>query len=153
MTQIKAGDLLYIHSIDRLGRNYEEILQVWCTLTKERGIDIAVISMPLLDTRRERDLVGLFLADVVLQVLSFVAQNERENIHSRQAEGITAAKARGVKFGRPIKKPPENFTEVVTQWEKGVLTFDEALVQTGLKQATFYNKLRELRAERGDGEV
>jgi len=148
--QLEEGDLLYIHSIDRLGRDYEEIQEVWRTLTKERGIDIAVISMPLLDTRRERDLVGMFLSDVVLQVLSFVAQNERENIHSRQSEGITAAKVRGVKFGRPIKKPPENFAEVVCKWEEGALTFEDALAQTGLKQATFYNRLRELRAGRGD---
>ncbi|MCL2188047.1 MAG: recombinase family protein [Defluviitaleaceae bacterium] len=146
MGRLTAGDLLYIHSIDRLGRDYEETQQVWRTLTKERGVDIAVITMPLLDTRREKGLVDLFLTDVVLQILSFVAQNERENIFTRQAEGITAAKERGVQFGRPIKKPPENFAEVVAQWEEGVLTFEEALVQTGLTKSTFYRRLRELRS-------
>ena len=146
---LAPGDLLYVHSIDRLGRNYEEIQQVWRTLTKERGIDIAVIVMPLLDTRRERDLVGTFLSDIVLQILSFVAQNERETLRTRQAEGIAAAKARGITFGRPIKKPPENFAEVVKSWEGGKISFDEALMQTGLKQATFYNRLREMRAGKG----
>ncbi|MCL2202751.1 MAG: recombinase family protein [Defluviitaleaceae bacterium] len=151
--QLTPGDLLYVHSIDRLGRNYEEIQQVWRALTKQQSVDIAVITMPLLDTRREKDLVGTFLTDVVLQILSFVAQNERENIRTRQAEGITAAKSRGVKFGRPIKKPPENFAEVVAQWEDGAITFDEALTRTGLKQATFYNRLRELRAQQEDSQL
>jgi DNA invertase Pin-like site-specific DNA recombinase len=143
--KLRSGDLLYIKSIDRLGRNYEEIQQQWRLLTKEKGVDIAVIDMPLLDTRNGRDLMGTFLADVVLQLLAFVAQNERETIRLRQKEGIAAAKARGVCFGRPIKKPPENFTLVVKQWERGKISFDEALVQTGLKQATFYNRLREYR--------
>ena len=143
--KLRSGDLLYIKSIDRLGRNYEEIQQQWRLLTKEKGVDIAVIDMPLLDTRNGRDLMGTFLADVVLQLLAFVAQNERETIRLRQKEGIAAAKARGVRFGRPIKKPPENFTLVVKQWERGKISFDEALVQTGLKQATFYNRLREYR--------
>ena len=146
--KLKQGDLLYIKSIDRLGRNYEEIQNQWRTLTKERGVDIAVMDMPLLDTRRGKDLMGTFLADIVLQTLSFVAQNERENIRKRQTEGIAAAKARGVRFGRPIIKPPDNFGELVKQWERGKLHISELLKQTGLKQATFYSRLREYRGQR-----
>ena len=147
LKNLRTGDLVYIKSIDRLGRNYEEILSQWRVLTKERGVDIAVIDMPLLDTRKGKDLMGTFLADVVLQILSFVAENERDNIRQRQSEGIAAAKARGVKFGRPIKKSPDNFAKVVKEWEKGKIKFDEALEKTGLKQATFYNRLRELRSK------
>jgi len=143
-----TGDLLYIKSIDRLGRNYDEIQNQWRILTKERGVDIAVIDMPLLDTRNGKDLLGTLIADLVLNLLSFVAQNERETIHQRQAEGIAAAKARGVQFGRPIKKLPANFTEVVKLWERGNINFGDALIQTGLKQATFYNRLRESRSGR-----
>ena len=146
--KLRQGDLLYIKSIDRLGRNYEEIQNQWRILTKERGIDLAVIDMPILDTRNGKDLMGTFLADIVLQVLSFVAQNERENIRKRQAEGIAAARARGVLFGRPIKKPPENFAILVKQWERGNIKIDEVLKQTGLEQATFYNRLREYRQSR-----
>ena len=109
----KAGDLLYILSIDRLGRNYEEIQNQWRILTKEIGVDICVIDMPLLDTRNGKDLMGTFIADLVLQMLSFVAQSERENIRKRQSEGIAAAKKRGVKFGRPDIPPPECFAETV----------------------------------------
>ena len=107
--KLKAGDLLYVLSIDRLGRNYEEIQKQWRILTKEIGIDICVLDMPLLDTRNGKELMGTFIADLVLQILSFVAQNERENIKKRQAEGIAAAKARGVKFGRPEKEVPDDF--------------------------------------------
>ena len=107
--KLKPGDLLYIKSIDRLGRNYDEILEQWRILTKEKGIDIVVLDMPLLDTRRGKDLMGTFLSDIVLQVLSFVAENERTNIRQRQAEGIAAAKARGVRFGRPPRPLPENY--------------------------------------------
>ena len=106
---LKAGDLLYILSIDRLGRNYEEIQEQWRTLTKEIGIDICVLDMPLLDTRNGKDLMGTFIADLVLQILSFTAQSERENIKKRQAQGIAAAKAKGVKFGRPGKGAPDDF--------------------------------------------
>ncbi|MDR1245994.1 MAG: recombinase family protein, partial [Clostridiales Family XIII bacterium] len=113
MKKLKPGDLIYIKSIDRLGRNYDEIQRQWRVLTKERGIDVAVIDMPLLDTRNGKDLMGTFIADLVLQILSFVAENERENIRKRQAEGIAAARVRGVRFGRPIKTPPENFPETV----------------------------------------
>ena len=144
--KLQAGDLLYIVSIDRLGRNYDEIISQWRILTKEMGVDIAVLDMlPLLDTRNGKDLMGTFLSDIVLAILSMVAQKERESIRQRQAEGIAPAKARGVNFGRPIKKPPENFAEVVKLWECGNVTFSEVLVQTGLKQATFYNRLREFR--------
>jgi DNA invertase Pin-like site-specific DNA recombinase len=142
---LKPGDLVYIKSIDRLGRNYDEIQNQWRTLTKERGVDIAVIDMPLLDTRNGKDLVGTFLSDIVLQILSFVAQNERENIRQRQTEGIAAAKARGVSFGRPIKKPPENFHQLIRAWEHGKLTVEEILERTGLKEATFYWRVREFR--------
>jgi DNA invertase Pin-like site-specific DNA recombinase len=149
MEKIKANDLIYIKSIDRLGRNYDEIQNQWRVLTKERGADIAVIDMPLLDTRNGKDLMGTFIADLVLQILSFVAQSERETTRKRQAEGIAAARARGVRFGRPIKKPPENFPATVKAWERGKLTFAEVLKRTGLKEATFYNRLREYRAARG----
>jgi len=144
--RLRTGDLLYIKSIDRLGRNYEEIQNQWRYLTKDKGIDIVVLDMPILDTRQGKDLLGTYIADTILALLSFVAQKEREDIRSRQQEGIAAAKARGVRFGRPIKKPPENFNQVVKHWERGVINFDEALERTGLKQATFYNRLRELRA-------
>ena len=145
MRKLKPGDLLYIKSIDRLGRNYAEIQNQWRILTKERGVDIAVIDMPLLDTRQGKDLMGVFLADIVLQILSFVAQNERDNIRKRQSEGIAAAKARGVRFGRPTKKLPENFGALMREWELGQLPLGELLAQTGLKEATFYRRLRELR--------
>ena len=143
--KLEPGDLLYIKSIDRLGRNYDEIQDHWRILTKERGVDIVVIDMPLLDTRRDKDLMGTFIADLVLQILSFVAHNERENIRTRQREGIAAAKIRGVRFGRPITKPPENFGQLVRQWERGKIPFAELLTQTGLKEATFYRRLRERR--------
>ena len=145
MKKMKNGDLLYVQSIDRLGRNYEEIQNQWRILTKKKGIDISVIDMPLLDTRNGQDFMGTFIADLVLQILSFVAQSERENIKRRQAEGIAAAKARGVSFGRPVKKTPENFGELVEQWEQGEFAVDEILSQTGLKEATFYRRLREHR--------
>ena len=143
--KLKKDDVLYIKSIDRLGRNYGEILEQWRVLTKEKGVDIVVLDMPLLDTRRGKDLMGTFLSDIVLQVLSFVAENERTNIRQRQAEGIAAAKARGVKFGRPSTPPPDDFTAVVAQWEHGNILFDEALRRSGLAEATFYRRLREHR--------
>ncbi len=145
MGKLRSGDLLYVKSIDRLGRNYEEIQSQWRLLTKEKSVDIAVIDMPLLDTRNGKDLMGTFIADLVLQILSFVAHSERDSIKKRQAEGIAAAKARGVRFGRPVKKPPEDFAALVKQWERGKLGFSEVLAQTGLTQATFYRRLREYR--------
>jgi len=143
--KLKAGDLLYILSIDRLGRNYEEIQRQWRILTKEIGIDICVLNMALLDTRNGKDLMGTFIADLVLQILSFVAQSERENIKKRQAEGIAAAKAKGVKFGRPVKEVPENFKGIVRQWEQKRLPFTEVLKQCNMSEATFYRRLREHR--------
>ena len=126
MRKMKKDDLLYIKSIDRLGRNYEEILQQWRMLTKDEGIDIVVLDMPLLDTRQGKDLLGTFIADLVLQILSFVAQNEREYIRKRQAEGIAAAKAKGVKFGRKPRPLPENFYEVHRAWRTKKLTLKQA---------------------------
>ena len=143
--KLKPGDLLCIKSIDRLGRNYEEIQDQWRYLTREKGVDIAVLDMPLLDTRRGKDLMGTFLSDIVLQVLSFVAENERINIRQRQAEGIAAAKKRGVRFGRPNVQPPEDFPAIVAEWEAGRLGFRDALERTGLAEATFYRRLREYR--------
>jgi DNA invertase Pin-like site-specific DNA recombinase len=145
---LEAGDLLFVLSIDRLGRNYEEIQAQWRILTKERGVDIAVIDMPLLDTRRDKDLMGTFIADIVLQILSFVSQTERENIRKRQAAGIAAARARGVKFGGPVIKPPDNFAELVRKWESGKLPLSKLLELANLKESTFYRRLRELRASK-----
>lgn len=129
--------MLVVKSIDRLGRNYAEILEQWRFLTKERGVDIVVLDMPLLDTRRGKDLIGTFLADIVLQVLSFVAENERVNIRQRQAEGIAAAKARGVRFGRPPKPLPENFARVYNAWQAKKITGTEAARQCGMPLSTF----------------
>ena len=143
--RLKPGDLLYIKSIDRLGRNYEDIQNQWRILTKERGIDIAVIDMPLLDTRIHRDLMGTFIADLVLQILCFFSQNERDSIRKRQAEGIAAARAKGIHLGRPPKRLPENFAELVKQWERGKLSFSDILSQTRLKKSTFYSRLKEYR--------
>jgi DNA invertase Pin-like site-specific DNA recombinase len=143
--KLKAGDLLYILSIDRLGRNYEEIQKQWRILTKEIGVDICVLDMPLLDTRNGKDLMGTFIADLVLQILSFVAQSERENIRKRQAEGIAAAKAKGVKFGRPEKEVPDDFGKIVRSWEQKKLPFEEVLMKCGMSEATFYRRLREYR--------
>ena len=142
LRKMKKDDLLYIKSIDRLGRNYEEILQQWRVLTKEKGIDIVVLDMPLLDTRRGKDLMGTFLSDIVLQVLSFVAENERTNIRQRQAEGIAAAKAKGVKFGRPPLPLPDNFYEVHKAWRAKKLTLKEAAAACDMPVGTFYAKAR-----------
>lgn len=143
--KLKQGDLLYILSIDRLGRNYLEIQEQWRMLTKEKGIDICVIDMPLLDTRSGKDLMGTFIADLVLQILSFVAQNERENIRKRQAQGIAVAKAKGIKFGRPQIILPENFGELVCDWERKRLPLSEVLEICKMSEAIFYRKLREYR--------
>lgn len=149
LRKLKAGDLLYIKSIDRLGRNYEEIQVQWRILTKEKGVDICVIDMPLLDTRRGKDLVGTFLSDIVLQVLSFVAENERNNIRQRQAEGIAAARARGVHLGRPVKEAPADFDRIVKAWEKKEITMAEAMQMTGMSETTFYRRRREMQLIRG----
>ena len=142
LRKLKKDDLLYIKSIDRLGRNYEEILAQWRVLTKEKGVDIVVLDMPLLDTRRGKDLMGTFLSDIVLQVLSFVAENERTTIRQRQAEGIAAAKAKGVKFGRPPLPLPENFYEVHKSWRAKKITLKEAAKACDMPIGTFYGKAR-----------
>ena len=148
--KMKKDDLLYIKSIDRLGRNYEEIQNQWRFLTKEKGIDIVVLDMPLLDTRRGKDLVGTFLSDIVLQVLSFVAENERSNIKQRQAEGIAAAKARGVKFGRPQRPLPENFQEVYRAWRKKEMTLRQAAAACQMPPSTFYDRATKLERQNKD---
>ncbi len=148
LRRLKRDDLLYIKSIDRLGRNYEEILQQWRVLTKEKGVDIVVLDMPLLDTRRGKDLMGTFLSDIVLQVLSFVAENERTNIRQRQAEGIAAARARGVKFGRPRRPLPPQFYTVHQAWRAKKLTLKQAAAACGMPEGTFYAAAR--RFEKGE---
>lgn len=142
LRKLKKDDLLYIKSIDRLGRNYEEILQQWRILTKEKGVDIVVLDMTLLDTRRGKDLMGTFLSDIVLQVLSFVAENERTNIKQRQAEGIAAAKAQGIKFGRPPLPLPDNFYEVHKAWRSKKITLKQAAEACNMPIGTFYGKAR-----------
>ena len=138
--RLRRDDLLYVKSIDRLGRNYSEILEQWRMLTKEKGVDIAVLDMPLLDTRRGKDLMGTFLSDIVLQVLSFVAENERDNIRQRQAEGIAAAKARGVRFGRPPLPLPDNFHMLHRAWRGQKITLRQAARACGMPTGTFYSK-------------
>ena len=140
--KLKPGDLLMIQSIDRLGRNYEEVQNQWRVLTKEKEVDICVIDMPLLDTRQGKDLLGTFIADLVLQILSFVAQNEREYIRKRQAEGIAAAKAKGIKFGRKPRPLPENFYEVHRAWRTKKLTLKQAAAACNMPVGTFYGKAR-----------
>ena len=137
LRKLKKDDLLYIKSIDRLGRNYLEIQEQWRAITKDKGVDIVVLDMPLLDTRRGKDLVGTFLADIVLQVLSFVAENERTNIRQRQAEGIAAAKARGVRFGRPPKPLPEGFHSAYQRWKARKITGTAAAQECGMPLSTF----------------
>ena len=137
LRKLRRDDLLYIKSIDRLGRNYGEILEQWRILTKEKGIDIVVLDMPLLDTRRGKDLMGAFLSDIVLQVLSFVAENERTNIRQRQAEGIAAAKAKGVRFGRPPRPLPLEFHNAYQEWRTGNITCTEAARRCNMPLSTF----------------
>ena len=144
LRKIKRDDLLYIKSIDRLGRNYEEIQNQWRILTKEKGVDICVIDMPLLDTRdKGQDLIGVFISDLVLQILSYVAETERDFIKKRQAEGIAAAKARGVKFGAKKKELPENFEQVKGLWEKGEISTREAGEILNISYSTFYRRCME----------
>ncbi|MCM1156712.1 MAG: recombinase family protein [Roseburia sp.] len=141
---IQKGDLLYILSIDRLGRNYKEIQEQWRILTKEIGIDICVIDMPLLDTRNGKDLMGTFIADLVLQILSFVAESERENIKKRQEEGISVAKAKGIKFGRPMIAVSDDFQIAVGDYMRKKITLGEALCRSGMSKSTFYRRKKEL---------
>ncbi len=145
--RLQKGDRLIVKSIDRLGRNYVEILEQWRIITKERGADITVLDMPLLDTARDKDLLGTLIGDLVLQLLSFVAQNERDNIRQRQAEGIAAAKARGVKFGRPEKNLPDNFDELYDKWRQGEISTEELSESCGMAMSVIYKKSRKLRAQ------
>ena len=135
--RLRPGDTLAVKSIDRLGRNYREILEQWRILTHERRVGVVVLDMPLLDTRRGKDLMGTFLSDIVLQVLSFVAENERTNIRQRQAEGIAAAKAKGIRFGRVPKPLPENFPAVYQCWKSGEITGTAAAKECGMPLSTF----------------
>ena len=137
LRRLRPGDLLCITNIDRLGRNYEEIQRQWRLLTKEKKVDILVLDMPLLDTRRDKDLLGTFIADLVLQVLSFVAQNERENIRKRQAEGIAAAKKKGIRFGRPPRPLPAEFPTVLRLWSDGKMTLADAAKTCGMAESSF----------------
>ncbi len=143
--RLKEKDILYVLSIDRLGRNYEEIQNQWRMLTKGKGVDIVVIDMPLLNTMQNKDLMGTFIADLVLQILSFVAQNEREKIKERQEQGIAAAKARGVRFGRPEKRLPNDFEYMIQEWEIKRITLSEILKRCEISESTFYRRLREVR--------
>ena len=142
--KLERGDLVYIKSIDRLGRNYKEIVEQWQYLTRVKEADIVVIDMPLLDTRRGKDLLGTFLSDIVLQVLSVVAENERANIRSRQREGIEAARERGVRFGRPVLPMPEDFEEIIRALRKGEITAAEAARRCGFSRATLYSRIAKL---------
>ncbi len=143
INRILPGDLIYVLSIDRLGRNYEEILHQWKLITKDKKVDICVIDMPMLDTRRGKDLMGTFIADLVLQILSFVAENERNSIKERQSQGIEAAKARGVVFGRPRIEVPDNFAKIMEQLEMGTISVEEAMRQCKMKKSTFYRRVNE----------
>ena len=143
--RLRPGDTLFIKSIDRLGRNYEEIQNQWRIITKDKGVDMVVIDMPLLDTRINKNLLGTFISDLVLQLLSFISENERTTIRQRQTEGIAAAKKRGVRFGRPTKEAPQNFEEVILKWQKKEVPLDEILKEYDMSAATFYRRLREFR--------
>ena len=144
LRRLRAGDTLVIQSLDRLGRNYAEIQEQWRVISKERGVAIVVLDMPLLNTREHTELVGQLISDLVLQLLSFVAQTERESIRERQREGIEAAKARGVRFGRPRADLPAGFEETVEAWRRGEFTAQEAARQFGVSRGTFFNRVREL---------
>ncbi|MBQ7931701.1 MAG: recombinase family protein [Clostridia bacterium] len=147
MRKLKSGDTLYIKSIDRLGRNYEEIQNQWRIITKEKKADIVVIDMPLLDTRRDKNLLGTFISDIVLQLLSFVAENERVNIRQRQREGIAAARKRGVRFGRPRKIMPPDFYESIEKWKAKEMSVQEILDIYKISESTFFRRLREYSME------
>ena len=147
LRRLQKDDLLYIKSLDRLGRNYKEIPEEWRRLTKEKGVDIVVLDMPLLDTRRGKDLLGAFLSDIVLQVLSFVAENERDNIRRRQAEGIAAAKEKGIRFGRPPQPLPENFSDVYRRWQSGELTEKAAAKACAMPLSTFRYRAKRYRPD------
>ena len=141
--KLNSDSVLFVKSIDRLGRNYKDLNEQWRIITKEKGANIVVIDMPLLDTRREKNLLGTLISDIVLALLSYVAENERINIKQRQAEGIAAAKARGVKFGRPPRNIPDNFYEVHAKWRSGKISVAQAAKECGLPQSTFFRKAKE----------
>lgn len=145
LKKLKKGSLLVIKSIDRLGRNYKEIIKQWQYITQELGADIVVLDMPLLDTTKHKDLLGTFISDMVLQLLSYVAENERLNIRQRQAEGIAAAKAKGVCFGKPVEFRAENYIDIFTQYRKREITREYAIKLIGCSEATFYRMLGKLR--------
>lgn len=143
--RLRESDLLVIKSIDRLGRNYQEIMEQWQQLTREKGVDIRILDMPLLDTTKTKDLLGTFISEVVLQILSFVAENERDNIRQRQAEGIAAARARGVQFGRPLIPMPDNFPELYRRWEAGEISIQEFASSCNMSRSTVYGRIAEYR--------
>lgn len=143
--KLREDDVLYIKSIDRLGRNYEDIIEQWKHITKERKADIVVIDMPILDTRRGKDLMGTFLSDIVLALLSYISENERLNIRARQAEGIAIAKANGVRFGPEPKPLPDNFYDIYSMWARGELSVSEAARLCNMPRSTFYDKARRIR--------
>lgn len=145
LKKMKQNDVLYIKSIDRLGRNYDEVLEQWKLLTKQKGVDIVVLDMPLLDTRKDKDLLGTLIADLVLSLLSYVSENERSAIRQRQKEGIEAAKARGVRFGRPPKSLPENFAQIYNRWQNKEINRAEAASLCKFSTSTFYRKANEFR--------
>lgn len=145
LRNLEEGDILYVKSIDRLGRNYEEILEQWRILTKEKKVDIVILDMSLLDTRKGKDLLGTLIADLVLALLSYVSENERKTLKERQMEGIEAARRRGVKFGRPEKKAPD-FNSTYNKWMSKEITADEAARMCGLKTGAFYYRARKRKA-------
>lgn len=145
LKKLKQSDILYIKSIDRLGRNYDEILEQWQILTKQKGVDIVVLDMPLLDTRKGKDLLGTLIADLVLSLLSYVSENERSEIRQRQKEGIEAAKLKGIRFGRPQKVLPGNFDQIYNSWVKKEITGNEAAELCNFSRTTFYRKVKELK--------
>ena len=149
MHRLKRGDTLIVKSLDRLGRDYLEIQEQWRIISKEKGVAIIVLDMPLLNTKEHAELIGQLITDLVLQLFSFVAQTERENIRQRQREGIEAARARGVKFGRPRMVLPENFMEIVEQWRRGEYTAKEAADKLCISRTTFFRRVREMERERG----
>lgn len=142
LRKVKSDDIIYIKSIDRLGRNYGEILDQWKLITKDKHVDLYVIDMPILDTRREKNLLGTFISDLVLTLLSYVAENERVNIRQRQAEGIAAAKARGVHFGRVPNPLPDNFYDVYRRWKMKKISVSQAAQECGMPQTTFFDKAK-----------
>ena len=153
LRKLDKHSVLFIKSIDRLGRNYTDLMEQWRIITKEKGADIVVIDMPLLDTRREKNLMGTLISDLVLTLLSYVAENERVNIRQRQEEGIVAAKAKGVKFGRPENPLPDNFEEICLAWVEKELSIKEAAEWCGMPKSTFYDKARKWRERRSNEKV